>query len=196
MRITSRINLRPHPDELQNDNNLDNAVLESRHTSTTESVLHWPHFEVFPSLRIDYTSIFHLEQSRPRTRTKAVNIHPYITEDEVDHILGSFEHAVNFWYPTTSRHQLRNARAIITSGNFDDDDELRVCVALLIMALGCASKVTAGLMEGAVLPESEQRRRITYRTTGDMYFEGALKKLYVAHMEVNSIAAQCLFFVA
>lgn len=29
-----------------------------------------------------------------------------------------------------------------------------------------------------------------------MYFESALKKLYVAHMDVNSIATQCFFFVA
>ena len=64
------------------------------------------------------------------------------------------------------------------------------------MALGCASKVTAGLMEGAALPESEQRRRATYRVTGDIYFDSALKKLHVAHMDVNSIATQCLFFAA
>ncbi|KAJ4406943.1 hypothetical protein N0V85_004433 [Neurospora sp. IMI 360204] len=29
-----------------------------------------------------------------------------------------------------------------------------------------------------------------------MYFDSALKKLYVAHMDVNSITTQCLFFVA
>lgn len=71
-----------------------------------------------------------------------------MTEEEVDSILGAFEHAVNFWYPTTSRDQLQDARTMITNGNFDDDDGLRVCLALLTMALGCASKVTAGLMEG------------------------------------------------
>ncbi|KAK3947841.1 hypothetical protein QBC32DRAFT_374004 [Pseudoneurospora amorphoporcata] len=158
LHITPHLSLRPHLDELQNDNNLENAVLESRHTSTIESILQWPHFNVFPTLRNDYTSIFHFEQSRPRIKTKTANLFP----------------------------------------NFDDDDGLDVCIAFLTMALGCASKVTAGLMEGAALPESEQRRRATYRATarGDMYFESALKKLYVAHMDVNSIAAQCLFFVA
>ncbi|KAK3355524.1 hypothetical protein B0H65DRAFT_50592 [Neurospora tetraspora] len=148
LRITPRLTLCPHPDELDNVNNLENAVLESRRTSTTESILQWPHFDVFPSLRNDYTSIFHLEQSRPRIRTKTAYIHPYMTEEEVDSILGAFEHAVNFWYPTTSRDQLQDARTMITNGNFDDDDGLRVCLALLTMALGCASKVTAGLMEG------------------------------------------------
>lgn len=119
-----------------------------------------------------------------------------MTEEEVDSILDAFEHAVNFWYPTTSIDQLQNARALITNGNFEDNDELRVCLALLVMALGCVSKVTAGLMESTALPESERRRRATYRATGDMYFESALKKLYVAHMDVSSIATQCLFFVA
>ena len=119
-----------------------------------------------------------------------------MTEEEVDSILDAFGHAVNFWYPTTSSDQLHNARALITNGNFEDNDELCVCLALLVMALGCASKVTAGLMESAAVPESEQRRRATYRATGDMYFESALKKLYVAHMDVSSIATQCLFFVA
>ncbi|KAK3497396.1 uncharacterized protein B0T23DRAFT_353327 [Neurospora hispaniola] len=196
LRITPRPTLCPHPDELDNANNLENAVLESRHTSTTESILQWPHFDVFPSLRKDYTSISHLEQSRPRIKTKKGNIHPYVTEEEVDSILDAFEHAVNFWYPTASSDQLHNARALITNVNFDDHDELRVCLALLVMALGCASKVTAGLMESAAVPESERRRRATYRATGDMYFESALKKLYVAHMDVDSIATQCLFFVA
>ena len=119
----------PRPDELDNNNNLENAVLESRHTSTTESVLQWPHFDVFPSLRNDYISIFHLEQSRPRIRTKTSNLHPYITQEEVDSILGAFEHAVNFWYPTASSDQLKNARTIITNGNFDDEDGLHVCLA-------------------------------------------------------------------
>ncbi|EGO52035.1 hypothetical protein NEUTE1DRAFT_149656 [Neurospora tetrasperma FGSC 2508] len=196
LRITPRPTLCPHPDELDNANNLENAVLESRHTSTTESILQWPHFDVFPSLRKDYTSIFHLEQSRPCIKTKKGNIHPYVTEEEVDSILDAFAHAVNFWYPTTSSNQLQNARALITNGNFEDNDELRVCLALLVMALGCASKVTAGLMESAAVPESERRRRATYRATGDMYFESALKKLYVAHMDVSSMATQCLFFVA
>lgn len=196
IQITPHQNLPYHPDDGDNVNNLENAVLESRHTSTTESILQWPHFTVFSSLRNGYISIFHLEQSRPRIKTKSANIHPYIREEEVDSILAAFEHAVNFWYPTTSTNQLRNVRTIITNKNFDDNDELGSCLALLSMALGCASKVTAGLMGGVVLPEIEQKRRATYRATGDMYFESALKKLYVAHMDVNSIATQCLFFAA
>ena len=119
-----------------------------------------------------------------------------MTSEDVDGILCTFEHAVNFWYPTASQDQLQNARTIISNGNFDDENGLDVCNALLTMALGCASKVTAGLMEGATLPEGEQRRRATYRAAGNMYFESAMKKLYVAHMDVSSIAAQCLFFVA
>ncbi|KAK3395352.1 hypothetical protein B0T20DRAFT_455256 [Sordaria brevicollis] len=192
--IAPRHDICPHPDEGDSVNNLENAVLESRHTSTTESILQWPHFAVFPSLRNNYTSIFHLEQSRPRIKTKAANIYPYTSEEDAGVLLGAFEHAVNFWYPTTSTSQMSSVRATITNGNFDDDDGLGICLALLTMALGCASKVTAGLMEGTALPESERRHRAAYRATGNMYFEIALKKLYFAHMEVSSIATQCLFF--
>ncbi len=171
-------------------------MLDSWHTSTTESVLNWPHFVVFPSLRHDYVSIFQLEQSRPPMRTRASTMYPYVTADDVGGILDSFEHAVNFWYPTMSRGQLEVMQTIITSGAFDEDGP-DTCLALLTMALGCASQVIAGLTMGtAVLTEEEKKRRAARRAMGDMYFDSALKRLYVAHTGVSSTATHCLFFTA
>ncbi|KLU85812.1 hypothetical protein MAPG_04832 [Magnaporthiopsis poae ATCC 64411] len=37
--------------EPHNPNSLENAVLDSMHTSTTESILQWPHLDALPSLR-------------------------------------------------------------------------------------------------------------------------------------------------
>ncbi|KAK3362416.1 hypothetical protein B0T25DRAFT_6090 [Lasiosphaeria hispida] len=183
-------------DEPHNPNNLENAVLDSWHTSTTESVLNWPHFDVFPSLRHDYVSIFQLEQSRPPMRTRAATMYPYVTAEDVDGILESFEHAVNFWYPTMSRGQLGQMRLIITSGAFDEDGP-HTCLALLTMALGCASEAISALTLGAaILSDEEKKRRAGRRAMGDIYFDSALKKLYVAHTGVSSTATHCLFFAA
>lgn len=166
------------------------------HTSTTESILQWPHFNVFPSLRLDYVSIFQLEQSRAPFQTRSIAMYPYVTADDVDSILDSFEHAVNFWYPTMSRGQLERARAAVTTGSFEDDGA-GGCLALLTMALGCASQVTAGLATaGAALGEEERKRRAARRAMGNMYFDGVLKKLHTAHTDVSATATHCLFFVA
>lgn len=165
------------------------------HTSTTESILQWPHFDVFPSLRHDYISIFQLEQSRSPFRTRNTTMYPYVTAKDVDGILDSFEHTVNFWYPTLSRGELDRVRVAMTTGGFDDDDSTG-CLALLTMALGCASQVTSGLTVGADLGEEEGKRRAASRAMGDMYFDSAVRKLHVAHMDVSATATHCLFFIA
>lgn len=183
--------------EPHHSNSLENAVLDSWHTSTTESLLQWPHFDVFPSLRDDYVSIFQLEQSRPPVRMRTSTMYPYVTAEDVDSIVDSFEHAVNFWYPTMSQKQLKKTRTIVTDGVFDEDGP-STCLALLTMALGCASQVTAGLTTNAgnLSEEEGRKRRASRRAMGDVYFDGVLKKLHFAHTHVSSTATHCLFFVA
>jgi hypothetical protein len=165
------------------------------HTSTTESILQWPHFDTFPSLRNGYESIFQLEQSRPPLAMRQTVVYPYVAFEDVDAILDSFGRNANFWYPTMSQSQLDRSRAMLKS---DDpiDVSLDACLALLTMALGCAGLVTAGLADGESLTDAEARRRISKRKMGDLYFDSALKKLHVAHLSVTSTAAQCLFFTA
>ncbi|KAF6824803.1 C6 zinc finger domain-containing protein [Colletotrichum plurivorum] len=191
----------PHPqrtplsDGQQYQNNLENAVLDSMHTSTTESILQWPHFDVFSSMRDGYVSIFHLEQSRAAVRTRGTTMYPYVTAEDIDGILGSFERTVNFWYPTMSRGQLAQVRSLISEG-IPEEDSILACLALLTMALGCAGQVTAGLTGGAALSEEERKRRAARRAMGDMFFDGVLKKLHVVHTNVGSTATHCLFFTA
>ncbi|KAF7554465.1 hypothetical protein G7Z17_g2936 [Cylindrodendrum hubeiense] len=181
-----------HP---SNGYSFDNAVLDSMHTSTTESILQWPHFDVFSSLRTDHTSIFHLEQSRSILPVRPNAMYPYVTIEDIDSILDSFENNLNFWYPTMSQDQLQSIRATLQAG-VPSEDNVEACLTLLTMALGCASQAIAGLGPGEVLTEDESRRRLMKRKMGDIYFECALKKLYVAHLHTNSVAAQCLFFAA
>ncbi|POR38837.1 Uncharacterized protein TPAR_00966 [Tolypocladium paradoxum] len=173
----------------------ENAALDSMHTSTTESVLQWHHFDVFPSLRNDYTPIFQLEQSRPPLSMKLATAYPYVTAEDVDAVLASFQRSVNFWYPTMSRSQLDRIRAVLNAG-VTAEDSIEACLALLTMALGCASQVTAGLGASAELSDQEKRWRTSRRQMGDVYFDAALKRAYIAHLSVSSVSAQCLFFVA
>jgi hypothetical protein len=182
--------------EPHNPDNLENAVLDLWHTSTTESVLSWPHFDAFHSLRDNYVSIFHLEQSRSRIRTRPSIMHPYVTPEDVDSILASFSQAVNFWYPTMSQGQMAKVRAAVNNNAFDEEGP-STCLALLTMALGCASEVISGLTVGtSTLTEEEKRKRASRRAMGDAYFDSALKRLYIAHTDVSATATHCLFFAA
>ncbi|KAI6638897.1 hypothetical protein MCOR08_002355 [Pyricularia oryzae] len=201
-----------------NSNSLENAVLDSMHTSTTESILQWPHFDVFPSLRRDYVSIFTLERGRrpPRARWSSSQPPPppRVAPKEVDRILDSFQSAVNFWYPTASVVQLERCRAVAVAegvgsresglghghGEEDDDDEgdqhaIDRCLAYLFMALGCASQVVAGLVDGHVLSEEEMRFRRARRSLADLYFDQVLGGIHVMHTAVGSAATHCLFLV-
>ncbi len=130
----------PISDQHDGHNNLENAVLESMHTSTTESVLQWHHFDAFPTLGRDYVPIFQLEQCRTPIRTGHTSVYLYTKPEDVEEILLSFEQTVNFWYPTMSRTQIHNARMIMTTVPTAtlEDDSVHICLALLTMALGCA----------------------------------------------------------
>ena len=180
--------------EPQSLSNLENAVLESMHTSTTESVLQWPHFNVFPSLKAGYTSIFQLEQARSPVILDPIS-YPYTSATEIEEVLESFEHTINFSYPTMSRSQIEKSRELIVSGvrGLDSAD---LCLALMVMALGCASQVVSGLAKADPPSEPEILYRTERKRMGDMYFSGALSKLYVAHTSMNATATHCLFFIA
>lgn len=165
------------------------------HTSTTESVLQWPHFDQFPSLKADYIPIFHLEQSRHALVVASSPIYPYVTQEDVASILDSFQQNVNFWYPTLSQSQIKRISQSLSAGA-PTDDSIDSCLAMLVMALGCASQVTSRLNTETPLTSEDRRNRQSRRTIGDIFFEGALKRLHVANLVVNSTSAQCLFFVA
>ncbi|KAI8650085.1 Zn(2)-C6 fungal-type domain-containing protein [Fusarium sp. Ph1] len=182
-------------DYRENGNNFENAVLDSMHTSTTESVLQWPHFDVFPQLRSDGMSIFHLEQSRAPLAVTSNPIYPYVDADAIDSILDSFEHNVNFWYPTMSQSQLQAIRSTMENG-VPAEDTVHCCLCLLTLALGCASQSVAGLRFATDSEDGEKEKRLRKRKMGDVYFQLALKKIHVAHLQVDSETTQCLFFAA
>lgn len=190
-----------HPPEYAKNGHasLENAVLDSMHTSTTESVLQWPHFDVFPSLRNGYVSFFELEQSRPPIEMRPTSIiYPFVSDEEIYKTLESFQNNVNFWYPTMSRHQLDKIRVMVKCSNAGvaEDHSVESCLAHLTIALGYASQTVAGLIFGTPLADEDLKRRARRREMGDLYFDYALRKLHVAHMDVSSVATQCLFFTA
>ncbi|OIW30390.1 C6 zinc finger domain-containing protein [Coniochaeta ligniaria NRRL 30616] len=170
---------RSSPSSTSNADNLQNAVLDPMHTSATESILQWHHFDVFPSLRQTYISIFHLEQSREPIKLRASTMYLYVNGAEIDRIITSFASSVNFWYPTMSTDMLKAAQTRIADGKAADTTSS--CLAYLVMALGCANLTISAAH---------------HRAMGDIYMDTVLKKLCVVQTEVSTAATQCLFFVA
>ncbi|KAH7154001.1 hypothetical protein DER46DRAFT_627941 [Fusarium sp. MPI-SDFR-AT-0072] len=182
-------------DQRENVNNFENAVLDSMHTSTTESILQWPHFDVFPLLRHDGDSIFYLEQARPPLAVASNPMYPYVDAEDITSMLEAFERNINFWYPSMSQEQLGNIRATLQNG-MPSEDTVHSCLCLLTLALGCASQAAEDLRFTAEPDAAEKDRRLRKRKLGDIYFQLALKKLHVAHLQVDSESTQCLFFTA
>ncbi|KAI0010745.1 putative C6 transcription factor [Xylariaceae sp. FL0662B] len=178
--------------------NLENAILDSLHTSTTESILSWSYFDAFPSLRQNYVSIFQLEQSRSRLPIRANSMYPYLSSIDLDSVLSSFQQGVNFWYPTLSLTQLDAVRTVVAQGLLEGTDPTSSCCAQLVMALGCAGNVVSGLRGGEEIPISQEEigYKSTRRTMADVYFDGAFKMMPTVHTDMTCIAVQCLFFTA
>lgn len=84
---------------------------------------------------------------------------------------------------------------MLNSGIAEEEGTAAV-LALLTMALGCASQVIEGLTTGTTFSDEEMKKRASRKTMGDIYMDTALKKLYLVHMEVSSTATHCLFLVA
>lgn len=171
--------------------NIHNAVLAALHTSTTESILQWPHFSSFPELRQTYESIFHLEQSRPAIVERTAAAMPWFNEQVLDEIIGVFETSVNFWYPTMSRGKILASRERILNG--ESDLSTGSCLATLMLSLGCAAQYIP--FDGDSWDGNLEFRRSRVASS-EMYMDNVLKKLHVAHMEMSTTATQCLFFAA
>jgi len=101
---------------------------------------------------------------------------------------------VNSWYPTVSQTKLKAARAVISAGKLDDSTAS--CLALLIMALGCASQTCGGLVLGVEMGAEEMEDRGSRRAMADMYMDALFKKLHLVHLEMSATAVQCLFLIA
>ncbi|KFY49128.1 hypothetical protein V495_00716 [Pseudogymnoascus sp. VKM F-4514 (FW-929)] len=171
-----------------------NAVLSSLHTSTTESVLDWPHFDIFPSIGQNYTPIFQLEKSRPPLTTMTSAAVPYLRADEVQQVIEAFQSSINFFYPTMLKDKLVAVQNLVLSGNLDDS--VSSCISLLVMALGCASQVVSLLFNTSALTSQSLEYQISQRRLAEVYFDGVLKRLHTTQLEISTESTQCLFFVA
>ncbi|KFZ06274.1 hypothetical protein V501_07554 [Pseudogymnoascus sp. VKM F-4519 (FW-2642)] len=152
-----------------------NAVLSGLHTSATESVLDWPHFDIFPSIRQNYIPIFQLEKSRSSLRTMTSTSVPYLRADEVQQVVEAFQSSINFFYPTMLKDKLLAVQHLVLSGNLDDS--VSSCISLLVMALGCASQVVSLLFNAEALTPESLEYQLSQRRLAEIYFDGVLKRL-------------------
>ncbi|ETS85922.1 hypothetical protein PFICI_03947 [Pestalotiopsis fici W106-1] len=182
----------------QSNSNLENAILDSLHNSTTESILSWSHLDAFPTIRQNYTSIFQLEQSRTPLATRSNTMYPYISPVDLDAILDTFQRTVNFWYPVLSLSQLDSTRNLVVQNLLESTDLVTSCCAQLVMALGCAGEVVTGLVhsEDTAPSRDEVDFRRARKAMGDLYFDGALRAMHMVHSEMSCMAVQSLFFAA
>lgn len=176
--------------------NLENAVLGSLHNSTTESILSWPCFDALPSVRQDYVSIFQLEQSRSRLVLSSGLMRPNLSAIDIESILTAFQHSVNVWYPTLSLVHLDGIRNIDVQELLESTDTVASCRTLLVLALGCASDVVTNLWGTSSMRREDHDFKAKRRSIAELYFDDALKLMYSVHMDMSSVAVQCLFFTA
>ncbi|KAF4471290.1 C6 transcription factor [Fusarium albosuccineum] len=94
-----------------------------------------------------------------------------------------------------SQSQLQGIRATLESG-VPAEDTVHCCLCLLTLALGCASQAVANLRFSRNSEGSDREKRLRKRKMGDIYFQLALKKIHIAHLQVDSETTQCLFFAA
>ncbi|KAL2849946.1 hypothetical protein BJY01DRAFT_210280 [Aspergillus pseudoustus] len=172
---------------------ISNAILSQYHSSTTESILAWPHFQDFHTLRQNYRgSVFHLESVRPALKHQWAGALPYMSKSEVDAILQGFEHNVNYWYPTLSRATRTEVELRVLSNGLHED--ISSCLALLVMGLGCASQLIHSASSGTNQDSAESEHRHRWQLMSTLYFDLAFRKIHLAQAECSTEAVQCLFY--
>jgi len=176
--------------------NVQNASISRLHTSTTESILEWPHFTSYQTLRHgDAVSIFNLEQARPPlVGSRQSPMLPFASTSDINTVIRAFQLNINFWYPTMAKTMLDPLKDKLATGNLGNDCDS--CLAFLLMALGCACESTACAFqedqEGIIGPDFQPQRR----KMGEMYFDCAMNRMHVAYQEVSRSALHCLLFTA
>lgn len=171
---------------------ISNATLSPFHASTTESILSWPQFAEFGNLIKERGfSVFHLESMRAPLTQRPCMVQPYMPKQEVENTVRNFERGINFWYPTMTRATIRDLQAHILSGTFGETT--RSCLSLLMMALGCACGLVGSFAhrETSTANADSQRQR---RLLGELYFDNAFRRIYLAQAEFTADAVQALFF--
>lgn len=175
---------------------VDNAVISASHESTTESILGWPVFDAVPALRQareQNETVFGLENGRtPLSLSSEWVEMPRLSEGEVDHVLHAFQAGVNFCYPVILLRDITLSRQVILARH--PNEGLDSCLALLIMALGCAAEVVSELLPREQDPAFVPSRH--YQSLSLQYFDLAIKQIHHAHSTINTISAQCLMLAA
>ncbi|KAJ5459939.1 uncharacterized protein N7458_001491 [Penicillium daleae] len=172
---------------------ISNATLSPFHASTTESILSWPQFAEFGNLIKERGfSVFRLESMRVPLAPRHSTVQPYMPKQEVESTVRSFERGINFWYPTMARARTEELTAHILSGTFEETTSS--CLSLLMMALGCSCQLVGSFAHRETSNASDVDSQRQGRLMGELYFDSAFKKIYLAQAGFTADAVQCLFF--
>ncbi|KAK2761152.1 hypothetical protein FQN54_001673 [Arachnomyces sp. PD_36] len=175
------------------DDDISNAMISSFHQSTTEAVLAWSIFDKFPSLCAERSiSFFNLEKNRPSLPERTTTgVRPYLAPADVRSIALAFQKNVNFWYPVMSHARVKQLETKVNGVNLEPG--AGSCLAMLMMALGCASE--AAVHTGSEIELDEAEHTGPSKSLGGKFFDVALTMIHFAHMETSAEATQCLFYM-
>ncbi|RFU28824.1 hypothetical protein B7463_g7514, partial [Scytalidium lignicola] len=165
---------------------INNATIPSRHRSGAYFMLQWPIFDDCEGLRQNIKNTVVLEAGRAPIEFSPLIRYPYVTADEVDRIINTFQQNVNFWMPTISLDQIQKVRQIVLTGQNDLTSD--VCLAMLIMALGLACEFVEQKLHHDSKMESVAYRHLQMSS---LYFEASSRASAVAQMEMTPVSAHC-----
>jgi hypothetical protein len=120
-------------------------------------------------------------------------MYPYVSPDGLNSILESFKHNVNFWYPTMSTAKIHELSLRISHG--DVGNSTTSTLAFLVLTLGCASQHVETYYSTEGSTDTEMHDDRSQKPMADICFDGVLKNIHVAHMEMSTEATECLFLV-
>lgn len=106
----------------------------------------------------------------------------------------SFTRTVNFWYPTMTTSKIKDLQHRTVCGRLGES--VKLCLDLLVMALGAASKLVSSVAASDESDPEETEMQNQQKVMSELYFDSALKRIHVAHMECSIDSTQCLFFAA
>lgn len=76
------------------------------------------------------------------------------------------------------------------------DEDIASCLALLVMALGCASELIRSIGSDTMASAEELEQRHRWQLMSGLYFDLSFRKIHLAQAECTTEAVQCLFFTA
>ncbi|RSM01564.1 hypothetical protein CEP52_008489 [Fusarium oligoseptatum] len=143
-------------------------------------------------------SVLRVERSLHELKSNISSISPQITSQPQSQASPQDRRTNSFCGSTPDASLRRRSFAIHTPTSQDlrENGNNFENAVLDSMHTSTTDQSVAGLRFATGSEDGEKEKRLRKRKMGDVYFQLALKKIHVAHLQVDSETTQCLFFAA